>query len=80
VRAALIERLMCDFSLRLDEVPVSILAAALQKMGPLMDAGLVSVQGGSLVVAPGGRRFVRQVAVCFDAYFEAGARRHSAAI
>jgi oxygen-independent coproporphyrinogen-3 oxidase len=80
VRAALIERLMCDFSLRLDEVPAPVLATALQKMRPLMEAGLVSVQDGSLVLAPVGHRFVRQVAVCFDAYFEAGARRHSAAI
>jgi oxygen-independent coproporphyrinogen-3 oxidase len=80
VRAVLIERLMCDFSLKLSEIPAVILDAALQRLQPLLDAGLVLVRDNRLVVVPGGRRFVRQVAVCFDAYFEAGARRHSAAI
>lgn len=80
VRATLIERLMCDFTLDLHGIPTDILSPALERLRPLVESGLVSVQDGRLVVAPEGRRFVRQIAVCFDAYFEAGAQRHSMAI
>jgi len=79
-RALLIERLMCDFALDLRIVPTDIVSLALERLQPLVEAGLVSMQNDNLLVAPEGRRFVRQVAVCFDAYFEAGAQRHSMAI
>ncbi|BFL63891.1 Oxygen-independent coproporphyrinogen-III oxidase [Roseomonas mucosa] len=85
-RAALIERLMCDFALDIDAQAESepgmraILDEGLERMLPLCCNGLVRREGARLEVLPAGRRFVRQVAACFDAYLAPGAKRHSAAV
>ena len=85
-RAALIERLMCDFALDIDAQAESepgmraILDEGLERMLPLCCSGLVRREGARLEVLPAGRRFVRQVAACFDAYLAPGAKRHSAAV
>ena len=85
-RAALIERLMCDFALDIDAQAESapgmrdILDEGLQRMLPLCRNGLVRREGARLEVLPAGRRFVRQVAACFDAYLAPDAKRHSAAV
>ncbi|MBO1073860.1 oxygen-independent coproporphyrinogen III oxidase [Roseomonas marmotae] len=86
LRALLIERLMCDFALDLNAV-VSMDAAAemilrdsLHRMEPLLQQGLARLDGAMLRVTPRGRRFVRQVAACFDAYLAPAAQRHSAAV
>ncbi|MBI0539614.1 oxygen-independent coproporphyrinogen III oxidase [Roseomonas sp. KE2513] len=82
-RGALIERLMCDFALDLGNTAPSMqpaIASALAAMAPLRDQGLVELTPGRVVVTPQGRRFVRQVAACFDAYLAPSAQRHSAAV
>ena len=85
-RAALIERLMCDFALDIDAQAESapgmraILDEGLRRMLPLCRNGLVRREGPRLEVLPAGRRFVRQVAACFDAYLAPDAKRHSAAV
>ncbi|MBP0444311.1 oxygen-independent coproporphyrinogen III oxidase [Roseomonas sp. SSH11] len=79
-RARMIERLMCDFALDLHEVPAEALGTALQRMAPLAAQGLVEVEEGRLAVTTSGRRFVRQVAACFDAYLAPSAMRHSPAV
>jgi oxygen-independent coproporphyrinogen-3 oxidase len=80
LRAGLIERLMCDFALDLGAIPPAILLPALARLASLQADGLLHLEAGRLVVTPLGRRFVRQVARCFDAYFAPGAQRHSAAV
>ncbi len=81
LRAGLIERLMCDFALDLRQAPPeaqAILADA--RMDGLEQEGLTRRDGLLLSVTPAGRRFVRQVAACFDAYLAPAATRHSAAV
>lgn len=82
-RGALIERLMCDFALDLGTTDASLrpaVDAALVAMAPLRDQGLVELTPGRVAVTPTGRRFVRQVAACFDAYLAPSEQRHSAAV
>jgi oxygen-independent coproporphyrinogen-3 oxidase len=79
----MIERVMCDFALDLrDAAPESqtILRQALARMAPLEEAGLVQLDALALRVTPAGRRFVRQVAACFDAFLARSAKGHSAAV
>ena len=79
-RAGLIERLMCDFALDLRGVEPAILAPALPRLAALQEGGLLRLTPDRLEMTEAGRRFVRQAAVCFDAYFGASAGRHSAAV
>ncbi|WP_338665980.1 oxygen-independent coproporphyrinogen III oxidase [Pararoseomonas sp. SCSIO 73927] len=83
LRARLIERLMCDFALDLgvtDPAAQQVLGQALVRMAPLERAGLVRRDAGRLCVTPAGRRFVRQVAACFDAYWHPAAGQHTATV
>lgn len=86
LRAAIIERLMCDF-----EVNLAALAADnagvedhfaddLERLRPLADDGLVEIDGLHVRILEAGRPFSRIVAACFDTYLAAGAARHSAAV
>jgi len=81
LRAGLIERLMCDFALDLRRAPPeaqAVLADA--RMEGLEKEGLIRRDGLRLAVTPAGRRFVRQVAACFDAHLAPAGTRHSAAV
>lgn len=80
LRGSLIERLMCDLSLDLHGIPDPVLAPAMERLRILADDGLIELSPQRLAVTAAGRRFVRQVAVCFDAYHAEGGRRHSAAV
>lgn len=88
VRAAVIERLMCDFSVDLRSIAVNTQSAeqfepewaALQ---PLAQQGLVQLDPGKLSVAvtDQGRPFVRLIAATFDSYLQRDSqRRHSVAV
>lgn len=82
VRRALIERVMCDLTLDLREVPLPVMAEAAARLAPLAGDGVVSLEeaGRRLRVTPAGRRFVRHVAACFDAHLDRAAGRHSRAV
>ncbi len=77
-RWRLIERLMCDFAVSLPKG--SLTEQALARLAPLRRAGLATMKGERLAVTAAGRRFVRQIAACFDAYLPGGAARHSAGV
>jgi oxygen-independent coproporphyrinogen-3 oxidase len=86
LRAAIIERLMCD--LRVD-IPASLrrwgffpgwLDAELAKLQPLVADGLARVQGGVVTVPESARNLVRRVASVFDAYIDPAAGRHAVAV
>lgn len=66
VRAAVIERLMCDFTVDLDAVAgdraEALLAGAVNDLVDLAREGLVEIEGRRLVATPEGRRFVRLIA------------------
>lgn len=88
LRGWAIERLMCDFRLDLDAfrtagpVHTAIVAGAWEPLRALADDGLITLTPQRLTLTPPGRRLVRQVAACFDAYLPAAttAPRHSAAV
>jgi oxygen-independent coproporphyrinogen-3 oxidase len=83
LRAGMIERVMCDFALdQRDAAPEAqgIFRQALARMAPLEEAGLVQLDALALRVTLAGRRFVRQVAACFDAFLARSAKGHSAAV
>ncbi len=94
LRRRLIERVMCDLALDLSTVPDQVMASAAARLAPLAGDGLIRLEQGGrwLRVTGRGRRFLRHVAACFDAYLGDGAgqaaasgqpsapRRHSAAV
>ncbi len=85
-RGAVIERLMCDFSVDFGALARNhgfrsdAFDDARQRLAPLVDQGLAELSGRRLVVTTRGRPFARLAAAAFDAYLEANAARHSAAV
>ena len=85
LRAAIIERLMCDHQVDLGVVsqgfgvnPADLMASAQFEM--LISDGLVKSDGTVLSVAPAARPLVRSIAAAFDAYLAASPERHSPAV
>jgi len=86
LRAAVIERLMCDM-----EVDVAAAAFAhgegpgyfageMAALRPFVEDGLVELHQGRVRVAERGRPALRAVAAVFDAYLDSGAGRHAVAV
>jgi len=77
LRADLIQQLMCQ-----GEIPVAALerryaidfedyfAGELEKLGPLVDDGLVRREAGRIVATTRGRLLLRNIAMCFDRYLD----------
>jgi len=86
LRRTIIERLMCDFSVNLDEIAsefrgsVSELASEIKAIDELAADGLVARDGFTLTIPDEGRALVRNVCAVFDRYLETGAQRHSRAL
>ena len=86
LRRAVIERIMCDFTVDLAAVAARHAAdpATLMDAAPALQAmardGLVQWTGYDLRVTDTGRPFVRGVAAAFDTYLGTGIGRHSAAV
>jgi oxygen-independent coproporphyrinogen-3 oxidase len=85
-RAAVIERLMCDFSVDYGEIAEKMLGdatafdAAQEDLAQLIREGVASQEGRRVSITEAGRPFMRLVAAAFDAYFRARAARHSVAV
>jgi oxygen-independent coproporphyrinogen III oxidase len=86
LRRTIIERLMCDFSVDLDEV-ASEFSWNLSDFQPEIDVidelardGLVVRNGPTLTIPDEGRALVRNVCAVFDRYLENGTQRHSRAL
>lgn len=80
LRRHVIERVMCDFVLDLTELPETLMEEARPGLERLEADGIVALAPDMLWVTAPGRRHVRHVAACFDAYLGNGAGRHSAAV
>jgi len=81
LRAAMIERLMCDLELDLATFGGrDRFAEEVESLAPLVDAGLARIEGEHIVMAAEGRAYVRIAAAAFDAHLAAGQKRHSLAI
>jgi oxygen-independent coproporphyrinogen III oxidase len=79
-RAAIIERLMCDFAVDLDAHGAADFSAELDAIDALAASGIVARDGRRIVVTEEGRPFVRLVAAAFDAYLPQNNKRHSVAV
>ncbi|MDE2479963.1 MAG: oxygen-independent coproporphyrinogen III oxidase [Betaproteobacteria bacterium] len=74
LRRDAIQRLMCDFSLDLDQLAArhgvadaeACFADDLKRLRPLAQAGLIEIDGPRLQVTPRGRLLVRVIAMQFD--------------
>ena len=82
LRAAVIERLMCDLEVDLDELEggAHYFARELATFHSLAQEGLVRVEGHRVAMTPQARPFVRIAAAVFDAYLGSGEKRHSLAV
>jgi oxygen-independent coproporphyrinogen III oxidase len=86
LRAAVIERLMCDLAVDVGQVcqdhgyDPSHLDASVEDAKALKADALCAVHGRVLTVPEAARRLVRVVAACFDARLPKAAARHSRAV
>lgn len=78
-RRAIINSLMCDLAVDLGS-DLTAYRGALAKLSPMMQDGLVRLDGGRLTVTEAGRPFVRVAAAAFDTYLGQGSGRHSKAV
>jgi len=89
LRAAAIQALMCYDELRFDEFEAEhgigfrqYFADELKRLAPLAADDLVSVDDAAIRIRPKGRLLLRNIAMVFDRYLNAGANdnRYSRAI
>ena len=86
VRAAVIERIMCDFRVDLGEVcaPFGVapdrLARGNDGLDQLVAEGIVRREADVISLADEARPLVRVLAAAFDQYLGEGPRRHSRAV
>lgn len=86
LRRDAIERILCDLTLDVGALcaahgqSVDALDRAFDGLRGLQADGLVELDGRRITVLPEGRRFLRNVAVCFDAYWMPREARHSVAV
>lgn len=86
LRAALIERLMCDFRVDVGALcgdqdrATAVLADASDALDRLADDGIIRRTGTTIEVEPEARSLVRAVAASFDTYLARSTRSHSPAL
>ncbi len=86
LRAALIERLMCDFRVDMEAVcrvhggTMAAVADAFPALDRLAVEGVIRRDGSLIEVDPEARTLVRAVAASFDAYRDHATRTHSPAL
>jgi oxygen-independent coproporphyrinogen III oxidase len=80
-RAAIIERLMCDFDVDLDAVaPHSDFSEEFSLLAPMQSEGLIEIKGRKLIVTDAGRAVVRVVAAAFDRHRRSPSTQFSRAV
>ena len=87
LRRHVIMRLMCDFALEFAPVEAEFgvdfvphFEAGLARLGGFTADGLVEFDAKRITVTEAGRLFIRNIAMCFDAYTAPGEGRHSKTI
>ncbi len=82
-RADIIERLMCDFTVDLDDVcakhgrRTDEFADAFARLREMEADGIATVRGSTIEATRTGRDFIRSICVVFDAHLDPEATRHS---
>jgi oxygen-independent coproporphyrinogen-3 oxidase len=85
-RAAVIEKLMCDFTVDYGLIAEAMLGdigafdAAQADLAALVQEGVAVTEGRRVSMTEAGKPFLRLVASAFDAYLPRGAARHSVAV
>jgi oxygen-independent coproporphyrinogen III oxidase len=79
-RAAIIERLMCDFAVDLDAYGGADFSVEIDAVDALAASGIAARDGRRILVTEQGRPFVRLVAAAFNAYLPQNNKRHSVAV
>lgn len=86
LRAAVIERLMCDLEVDLGDecrargVEASVFDPERRALAPLVEDGIVEVTEDLITIPAEARPFARVVAAVFDRYLESSTARHSRAV
>lgn len=86
LRAAIIERVMCDYAVDLDAVTTAFgvtaaaVADAFERLVEPVADGLAVLDGHKLTITEAGRPLVRIVAAAFDVYLARATARHSLAV
>ena len=81
LRAAIIERLMCDLAVDLDHFGGRArFRAEVEALATLAGEGLVQLDGALVTMTEQGRPYVRIAAAAFDAYLAVNQKRHSVAV
>ena len=83
-RREIIMRLMCHLSLDYAELSQEFgfyfadrYSTEISRLNPLAEDGLIEISPTGFKVTDLGRLFLRNIAVCFDAYYSAQSKRHS---
>ena len=61
-------------------VKPQMMGDALPKLAPLAQDGLLTLSNRRLQVTPDGIRFLRNIAACFDSYWQPAQKRHCLAV
>ncbi len=81
LRAAIIERLMCDLAIDLDDFGgLERFADERATLTGLAAQGLLTIDGARVAITEAGRPYVRIAAAAFDRYLTTTQKRHSAAV
>lgn len=82
VRRAIIEQLMCTLRVDLDGLAGANgdFAEERERLAPMIEDGVVELDGGVLSVTEAGRPLMRAVCAVFDRYLADGKARHSQAV
>jgi len=86
LRAAVIERLMCDLTADVGEVcvaqgfPPDALDTEIARAAARTTVGLAAVSGRTVRIPEAARRMMRVAAACFDAHLSPAPRRHALAV
>ncbi|WP_417793289.1 oxygen-independent coproporphyrinogen III oxidase [Terasakiella pusilla] len=86
LRRAVIEQIMCNMKVDLPKmcrdhnVAENFFAAEEEKLHPLVEDGLCTLENGVLTLPEEGRPLMRMVASIFDTYLQKGQKKHSRAV
>ncbi|MBM3570593.1 MAG: oxygen-independent coproporphyrinogen III oxidase [Alphaproteobacteria bacterium] len=86
LRREAIERLMCDRAVDLAAIAArhgvepALFLADVERLGGMVEDGLVRIEGWRVVMTERGWPFLRAACAAFDAYLRPGEARHSAAV
>jgi len=78
IRRAVIERIMCRFSLNFSDFPQ--IKPPRDALSLLAQDGLLILKEDGFEIPPEGRTFARLAAACYDPYFNAASGRHAKAV